>query len=201
MDMTVPNALFLDCPSCGEQCLHEVLKGRISGKKETMEAVVKCQKCGNVHPEIISEPKPIKVPIIVSELDRSKRKAIELGSDEMLAVGDELMVDDLQVVVTSIEVDDRRVDTSPVGKIGTIWAKKFDKIRVKISINKVDKTIPVEVTALPDEEFYVGDLVVVGKYNVVIHSIKTTTGIVREGCAQARNIVRIYAKSVRTTYS
>jgi uncharacterized Zn finger protein len=201
MVMTVPNALFLDCPTCGEKCLHEVLKGRISGKKETMEAVIKCLKCGTVHPEIISEPKPIRVPIIVSEFDKSKRKAIELGPYEMLSVGDELMVDDVQVIVTSIEVDDRRVDTCPVGEIGTIWAKKFDKVRVKISINKVDKTIPVEVTALPDEEFYVGDLMVVGKHNVAIHSIKTTTGIIREGCAQAKNIVRIYAKSVRTTYA
>ncbi|MGD0057330.1 MAG: HVO_0476 family zinc finger protein [Methanomassiliicoccales archaeon] len=199
--MTVPNALFLECPSCGEHCLHEVLRGRIGGKKDVMETTVKCQKCGHVHSEVVSEPKAIKVPIIVSEFGKSKRSEIELGSDEVLSVEEELLVGDAQVVVTSIESEDRRVDTCPVGKIGTIWAKKFDKVRVKISINKVSKTIPAEVVALPEEEFYVGDLMTVGKHDVVIHNIKTRTGTVREGGAQARDIVRIYAKSVRTTYA
>jgi uncharacterized Zn finger protein len=41
----------------------------------------------------------------------------------------------------------------------------------------------------------------VGKHNVVVHNIRTRTGTVREGGAQARDIVRIYAKSVRTTYA
>jgi uncharacterized Zn finger protein len=201
MEMTVPNALFLECPSCGERCLHEVLRGRISGKKDVMETTVKCQSCGHVHSEVVSEPKPVKVPIIVSEFGKSKRSEIELESDEVLGVGEELLVGDAQVVVTSIECEDKRVDNCPVGKIGTIWAKKFDKVKVKISINKVNKTIPAEIFALPEEEFYVGDLMTVGKYNVVVHNIRTRTGTVREGGAQARDIVRIYAKSVRTTYA
>lgn len=201
MEMTVPNALFLECPSCGERCLHEVLKGRIGGKKDVLETTVKCQNCGHVHSEVVSEPKSINVPIVVSEFGKSKKSEIELGSDEILSVDEELLVGDSQVVVTSIECDGRRVGSCPVDKIGTIWAKKFDKIKVKISINKVSKTIPAEVVALPEEEFFVGDLMTVGAHNIVIHNIKTRTGTVREGGAQARDIVRIYAKSVRTTYA
>ena len=83
--------------------------------------------------------------------------------------------------------------------ISTIWAKKFDKVIVKISINKHTKTIPTQIDAMPDEEFFVGDLMTVGKEQVVIHSIKAKEGAVRRGSVPARDIVRIYTKAVRTT--
>ena len=41
----------------------------------------------------------------------------------------------------------------------------------------------------------------IGTEKVAIHSIKTASGMVRRGSAEARDIVRIYAKAVRTTYS
>lgn len=201
MDMAVPNALFLECPSCGERGLHEVLKGKIGAKTEVLEATVRCQNCGHVRSELVSEPRSVRVPIIVSEFGSSSRKEIELVQEEVVAVGEELLVDDSQVVVTAIECDRRRVSMCPVKSISTIWAKKYDRVKVKVSINKVNKTIPAELFALPDEEFYVGDLMTVGKHSVVIHNIKTKGGLVRKGGAQARDIVRIYAKSVRTTYA
>lgn len=199
--MTIPNALLLDCPSCGERTLHEVLRGKIGGKKEIMETTARCRECGRVHTTTVREAKPVKVPIIVSHLGKSERGEIELGPDEMLCVGDELLVGDTQAMVTSIESGDRRLEECAAGEIGTIWAKRFDKVRVRISINKGSKTIPAELQALPEEEFFVGDLMTIGKYNVVVHSIKTEGRTLREGGAEARDIVRIYAKIVRTTYA
>jgi uncharacterized Zn finger protein len=70
---------------------------------------------------------------------------------------------------------------------------------VKISINKHTKTIPTQIDAMPDEEFFVGDLMTVGKEQVVIHSIKSKESTVRRGGVPARDIVRIYTKAVRTT--
>jgi uncharacterized Zn finger protein len=61
--------------------------------------------------------------------------------------------------------------------------------------------LAAELTALPDEEFFVGDILNIGRDDVVIHYIKTRDGMVRQGGVPARDIVRIYAKSARTTYS
>jgi uncharacterized Zn finger protein len=52
---------------------------------------------------------------------------------------------------------------------------------------------------LPDEEFYIGEVMLVGKRDVVIHSIKTASKSLRTGGAVAREIVRVYANVIRKT--
>ncbi len=199
--MTVPNALYLDCPSCEETTVHEVLKGRMGKKQDTLEATVKCQQCGTTYSAVVREPEPKNVALIVSEMGKSKKTSIELEPEEEIVLNDEIYLEDLPLLVTAIESGGRRVEKSKVEKIDTIWAKKFDKVIVKISINKHTKTIPAEVTALPDEEFFVGDIMTVGKDNVVVHKIKTKDKLINQGGAPARDIVRVYTKSMRTTYA
>jgi uncharacterized Zn finger protein len=53
--------------------------------------------------------------------------------------------------------------------------------------------------AVPDEEFGIGDILTVGKRNVVIHTIKIEDKTLKTGAARARDIVRIYANIVRST--
>ena len=199
--MTIPNALYLDCPSCGENAVHEVLRGKMGKKQDTLEATVKCQECGHTYTTVVREPESLKIPIIVSDRSESHREEIELMEDEILSVGDEIFLGESQLLVTAIESKGKRVENCEPANIDTIGAKKFDHVIVKISINKHTQTIPAELEALPDEEFYVGDLMTIGTEKVAIHSIKTASGMVRRGSAEARDIVRIYAKAVRTTYS
>ena len=199
--MAIPNSLYLDCPSCGEKTLHEVLKGRISKGGDVLETTVKCQECQHVHSAVVREPKSTKVAIILSDMGATKKTEFEFGEDELVVVGDELFIGDTNVVVTAIEQGERRVPEAAAKEIKTIWAKRFDKVRVKISVNKNSKTLAAELTALPDEEFFVGDILNIGRDNVVIHYIKTREGMVRQGGVPARDIVRIYAKSARMTYS
>jgi uncharacterized Zn finger protein len=199
--MAIPNSLYLDCPSCGEKTLHEVLKGKISKGGEVLETTVKCQECLHVHNAVVREPKSVKVAMILSDMGTTTKMEFELGEDELVMVGDELFVGDSNVVVTAIEKGERRVDEAQANEIKTIWAKRFDKVRVRISVNKTSKTLAAELTALPDEEFFVGDILNIGRDNVVIHYIKTRDGMVRQGGVPARDIVRIYGKSARTTYS
>lgn len=197
--MTIPNALYIECPTCGERTLHEVLKGKIGRKRMVMETTVKCRECGHTHSTIIREEKPVEIPVIVSDQGESKRESIELETDEFLALEDELFVGDTYVVITSIESDGRRVTRAPAESIDTIWAKRYDKIKVKISVNKGQKTHPSEIFALPDEEFYVGDIIPVGREKAVIHQMKVRGGMVRDGCVEARDVVRIYVKVMRVT--
>lgn len=199
--MSVPNAIYVECPDCGEETLHEVLKGRLGKDGDTFEGTLKCQECGRVHSAVVREAKMIKVPVIVSDQGESRKSELELPEDEELRVEDELLLDDLPIIISSLEMGEARVKKALVKDITAIWAKRFDKVHVKISINDVHKTIPTEVIALPEEEFFIGDLMDVNRYNVVITQIKTKDAMVRRGSVLAMDIVRIYAKKARTTHS
>ena len=197
--MSVPNAIYLDCPNCEEHAVHEVLKGKLGKKQEVMEATVKCQECEHVYVTVVREPEQIRLPIIVSELGNSKKDEIELTSGDMISVNDEVFLGENHLLITAIECGGRRVQHCAVEDAETLWAKKFDKVIVKISVNKHTRTLAAQVEALPDEEFFVGDLMTVGRENVVIHNIRSKEGTVRRGGVPARDIVRIYTKAVRTT--
>ena len=199
--MTVPNALHHDCQDCGERTVHEVLKGRMGKDQDVIEATLRCQECGKVSTVVIREPKSVKVFTIVSDMGQSRREEVELAEDEEVQMEDEMSVGDLPVQVSAIEVDGRRVRKASANEIQTLWVKRFDKIRVKVAINKVHKTISMDLEALPDEEFFIGDLMAVGRDQVVICYIKTKDGMARRGSVAARDIVRIYTKSARTTRS
>jgi len=164
-----------------------------------MEATVKCQECGYVYVTVVREPEQIMVPIIVSERRTSRKEHIELLSGDMISVNDEVYLGENHLLITAIECDGRRVKHCAVEDVDTLWAKNFDKVIVKISVNKHSRTLAAQVEALPEEEFYVGDLMTVGRDNVVIHNIRSKEGTVRRGGVPARDIVRIYTKAVRTT--
>ncbi|MCG7843910.1 MAG: hypothetical protein MIO90_00590, partial [Methanomassiliicoccales archaeon] len=150
---------------------------------------------------VVREAKTIKVPVIVSDQGSSRKTELELPEDEMICIEDEFYLEDLPIIISSLEKDGARVKKALVKDVTTIWAKRFDKVHVKISINNVHKTIPTEITALPEEEFFIGDLMTIGRSTVVITQIKATDSMVRRGSVLARDIVRIYAKKARTTYS
>ncbi|HOE52064.1 MAG TPA: HVO_0476 family zinc finger protein [Methanomassiliicoccales archaeon] len=197
----VPNAIYVECPDCGEETLHEVLKGRLGMDGSTLEATLRCQECGRVHPAVVREGRTIRVPVIVSDRKESRRAEVELPEDEELQVEDELQLDDLPIIISSLEREGARVSRALAKDVTAIWAKRFDKVHVRVSINDVHKTIPAEVDALPEEEFFVGDLMTIGRYDVVITQIKTRDAMARRGAVMARDIVRIYAKRARTTCS
>ncbi|MCE5260893.1 MAG: hypothetical protein LLG21_02800 [Euryarchaeota archaeon] len=197
----VPNAIYVECPDCGEETLHEVLKGRLGKDGSTLEATLRCQECGRVHPAVVREGRTIRVPVIVSDRKESRRAEVELPEDEELRVEDELQLDDLPIIISSLEREGARVSRALAKDVTAIWAKRFDKVHVRVSINDVHKTIPAEVDALPEEEFFVGDLMTIGRYDVVITQIKTRDAMARRGAVMARDIVRIYAKRARTTCS
>ncbi|QLH74795.1 MAG: hypothetical protein HPY73_04625 [Methanomassiliicoccales archaeon] len=197
--MTVPNALQLECTECDERTVHEVLKGKIGKDKDVIEATVRCQGCGKISNVVVREPRTIKVPIIVSDMGTSTRDEVELSEDEEVEVEEEMFVGELPVIISSIECDGKRVKRAKAPQVTTLWAKRFDKVRVKVAINHVHKTVSVDIDAAPDEEFFIGDLMTIGREEVAIHYIKTHAGMVRRGSVLARDIVRIYAKKARKT--
>ena len=195
--MAAPSALVLHCETCGD-VPHRVLRGRVGGHDEIVfEGVVKCSRCGEVRSVTNREPKPVVVPIVISWLDRSERTTLEFAPDEEIGVGEQLDLGDNRLQVTSIEIGGRRVEAAKARDIDTLWAKRTDRVRVKFSVNKGNRTVPCEVLAAPDEEFEVGEIVDLGKDRAVVHHIRTRYRTLREGRIRADEIVRMYGRSVR----
>ncbi len=201
--MKVPNSYYLECSVCGEETLHEILKGELGTKGEevTIDGIVKCEECGTTEHRTIREKKAIDVPIVVSWKDESNKDKISLYPDEWIHKDDELILDESTVKVTSIaqkkEDGIARTDSSKVEDIKTIWAKKHDKVRVKVTVNKGRSSSSEILEVVPEEEFYVNDMLEFDKDEAVIHRILTHDGMEKDGKVKAEDIKRIYAKRIR----
>ena len=197
--MGTPGSVFVECPVCGEETRHTVIKGKLSERKKTVyfSGTVRCRECGTVHQAEIKESAPISIRLIVSEGQESRRSSVEISPEEAVFVGDEFIHEGIPVKITALECDGRRVQRAHASDIETIWARSFDHVEVKFSINKKDKTISRKIEAAPDEEFIIGDNFMIGRDYVVIHKIKATYGFVEEGSVTARDIVRVYARKIR----
>jgi len=196
--VAAPSALVLTCESCGKEGPHRVLRGRVAGKNEIVfEGVVKCSSCGAVRSVIRREARPVEVPLILSWMDRSVRQRIEMGPEEIVAVGEELPLAEGRALVTAIDAKGRRVREAKASDVDAIWAKRADKVHVSFSVNMGNRTVARRVLAAPDEEFVVGDIVDLGKERVLVHRIRTGHKTLRDGGATADEIVRVYGRIVR----
>lgn len=193
--MENPTIVVVVCPNCGD-APHRILRGKSSKDRRSLDAVVRCTNCGHVHHALIADKKDVSVRIIISDGKTSRRTEIELYPDDVIQVGDEFFAGGEYVQVRSIETKGKRVRTCRASEIATIWARRFDRVKVPISVIKGSKVVSKYIYASPDEEFEVGDVISIDNLQVAIQKIKVD----RRGnprLAQAREIVRLYTRIVR----
>lgn len=194
----VPKVVYADCPNCGEETLHEVVKGKVTeGKKIFFEGVVLCSECGAKYSISLEEELPLNIPIIISEMEHSKKEGIELHPEDEIKVDDEIGFKGSPLIITAIESKGKRVGKALAKEIDTIWAKRFDKVRVKFSVNLGGRTLAREVWVEPERLFKIDEFVNLNGMKMRIHSVKVKGKLLRKGSAVAKDIVRIYGKVVR----
>ncbi len=200
--MATPSAYYLECPACQKETVHKLLKGTASdkGNEFTIDGVVKCNDCGHTRHKVIREKNAIDVPVIISWKEDSIQNTASLLPDEWLHVGEDFILEGSRVKITSIEVGDKRVDKAKAEDITTIWTKRHDKVRVKVSLHKGTTTLSKILVVPPDDEFYVNNEIQVGKYSAVIHRIKTHDDIIKRGKATAEDIKRLYATVIEANH-
>ncbi len=185
----------LICPNCGKEVEHDIVSYKeIKGGTEYL---VKCKNCGYTYTIVMKEDKMRDIKVIFSWKDKSEVKKYSTYEEDILHVGDEIRVDGINSLITALESKGRRVNKAQAKDVQTIWAKRFDEIFVKVSINRGERTLSHEITTDPDEEFYIGDILEINNFHAVIHKIKTKEQFIHRGGAAARDIVRIYAKEIR----
>lgn len=200
--MVNPWALYIECGVCSETTLHEVIKGkeREGATSFAVDGVFKCKKCGTVRQTSVSEEKPVVLQVVLSDGEGSRKSTITVDAEETLAVGDELFVGKDRIIVTALEAEGKTVEKAPARDRPVVWSKLFNRIKVKVSINRGHSTAAEAIEAAPDEEFSVGEILTIKRSKAVIHTIKTASGTLRQGAAAARAITRIYAREMRETF-
>src|SRR2546427_5417123 len=99
--------------------------------------------------------------------------------------------------VIGAEAQGRRVAAARAKEVATVLAKRIERVRVKFSVNKGNRTVPHEVLAAADEEFEIGEIVDLGRDRAVVHHIRTERRTLRQGRVRADEIVRMYGRVVR----
>ncbi len=198
IEMKPPREVVVECPVCCEETAHEILGGRVVGKRQiVLKSSVRCCECGHIHAVELTEEMPIQVPIVVSWMEESTKSTIALNPSEEVKIDDELYFNDHRILVTSVEASGVRRECAKAKDITNIWAKRFDKVWVKISLDRHGKVYSKDILAVPEEEFAVGDIIDVEGTNAVITSIRIGTHTIHQGSAVARDIVRVYSKAIR----
>ncbi|MBA2853751.1 putative Zn finger protein [Methanococcus maripaludis] len=186
--------LYLECPSCDEVTLHNVLKEKES--KKHLKVTVKCQECGTVH-DIEKNFKLKDIKIVISRYDESEQSVLQIATDEVLKVEDVILAFDESVEITALETEDsRRVSSSAAQDLKMIWAKSVDvPKKVGISINSRESTYSFNILVPQDYVFEEKKIYRAGRDFFRIKQIKTEKGnFSRE---LARKIKRIYGEPVK----
>lgn len=192
--MSAPSAMIAICNNCGET-LHRVLKGKTSGRREMIfEGVVKCQRCGRVRTIAVREPRPLNVPLILSWMEESQRKEIELERQATISLGEIMDFEGGKIEITAIESEAKRVSSSEAARVTALWAKKVDKVRIKITIAKGNRLRSKEIFVEPEKEFQVEDELWLDTERNIIEKIKVQQRTMYRGSALASDIKRIYTR-------
>ena len=190
----MPDTIYNECPDCGDVTEHKILKAKMGNFN--VNGTFQCKQCGRVFSGVIRLPKEFEVKVLLSDGDLTETTQTMLREDEIVAVGDEFDLDDgRHVQITYIELPDgSRKKKVPATEVKALWVKAFGVLMVKVSVNDYKKTYPMLCEAEPDDEFTVGMFMHFDLWDCVIHAIKTKDRLLRKGTAEARDIVRIYAK-------
>jgi uncharacterized Zn finger protein len=186
----------MKCPLCDSES-NEIIKSK---GKTTREILLKCNECGNTFRETVTIPKMVECRIIISKFEDSQKKNLKLYPDEVLGVGDVLLVDDEEVKVTSLENNrGGRVLRSEVSLLETIWASSLTgQVRVGISVDFGGRILSRKVEIERDFQFTVGDVVKVGRTLFRIKSMKTIDAKVRKGSSRAEDTKRVYGQPLNS---
>ncbi|MCQ2972272.1 MAG: hypothetical protein MJ209_03160 [archaeon] len=186
----------MECPVCGSDEI-EIVNSKFKTTKKVIqeELILKCEECGHVFRDVVSQKKPRPFRLIISEQDKSIKTSIDLPPNEELLVGDVLLSDYGQVEVTSLEVDGNRVKKAIIQDINTIWAASIEiPARIGVSVDLHGKVDSYKVDLDRDFKISVNDLIKIDKYIIRVHIIKTNERKTDSGYARAGVIKRVYGK-------
>jgi len=145
------------CEICGEECPHAVLKSRTSSKRGfTFQGVVKCSECGTTGPTEIREELPLKLRLRISDDNETQKNMLKIDKGVILRVGDTRPHPDGLILITGLEIGNKRPNQAYSQDNPIVWAKKATHAKIRFAIHEGESTISIKQEFDSNEKFQVG---------------------------------------------
>lgn len=175
------------CADCGSDD-YDVLK-------ETPQNVtVQCTECHAVRSFSPRRSRIIELNTVVSDGDRSWNVDLPTPDDEVIAVDDEFELEGHRMIVTTVEVDgQQRPPKAKASEVKTLFAKVFDTVPLKLSMNEGETTRSFQLTVEPEFEVPIGLVLEVNGELWVVKTLKSDQNrTLHRGFLFARNVRRAF---------
>ncbi|MCL4326324.1 MAG: hypothetical protein M1481_05860 [Candidatus Thermoplasmatota archaeon] len=185
----------LYCEICKKETMHNILEKKVY--KKSIKLKVKCLTCRTVneHTENSEGRHKKDVKLIISYRDISNIENSKLDNGSTYSVGDVLTLNEKTIKIIKIDtINNRHVRYAKGSDIHTLWTLNYDKIPVKVSINRNRVTESHIIEVKPEHIFKIGDVMNLFGMSVTITSIKAIDYLYKKGSVEAADIVRIYTK-------
>ncbi|MDP7079135.1 MAG: HVO_0476 family zinc finger protein [Candidatus Undinarchaeales archaeon] len=177
-----------ECDECGGEGILIKERGR--------EKHFKCAECGTFFIEV--EDKAVEITAVLSHQEESERRRISVPGDAELAVGDDMLLDDVICRITKVEVGVRSVPRAMPRDVECVWLIDRSYVRLRLAIRTgKGKTQSILMEARPETEFTVGQVLEFEKADLRITGIRADGRTLRRGTALADEITTIYCSTVR----
>ncbi len=210
-DPSPGDRIGLACPACSPdlETVHEVLR---PGGQTT----VRCTECDHVHKEALPEEETEPIDVVVSQDGESFPATADVPVDERLAAGEEFLLETeaavMTVRITSLELDEGRVEAAEAADVETIWGRAVGNVTVKATIHpkdgRRDETESATLQVPGDYEFVVGETDELGDREFTVEGIYVrddARGYEHEkldhdgDIAFAKDVKRLYVRDESTT--
>jgi uncharacterized Zn finger protein len=159
-DATAGDRLAIACPACSpdQETVHEVLS---PGSQLT----VRCTDCEHVHKTAPPTEPTVQRRVVVSQGEESLTTTADVPREERLAVGEEFLLETGEAIltarITSLELDDGRVEAASAEEVETLWTRAVGNVAVNATIHPTDgrhdETRSETLQVPGDYEFVVGE--------------------------------------------
>lgn len=148
---------WIYCETCNEECPHEVLKSRTSSKRGfNFQGVVKCIECNTTVSAEIKEEPPLELRLRISDDDKTEKGTLTVDRGVILKVGDSRPHPEGVILVTGLEIGNKRPLQAYSQDNPVVWAKRATHAKIRFAIHEGETTFSVKQEFESNQEFRVG---------------------------------------------
>ena len=149
--------LWIYCEICYEECPHDILKSRTSSKRGySFQGVVKCLECNTTSPIEIKEEPPLELRLRISDDNQTRKGTIHVDKGVVLMKGETRPHPDGMIMITGLELGNKRVNQAYSQDNPIVWAKKATHAKIRFALHEGESTISIKQEFESDEQFKVG---------------------------------------------
>ena len=149
--------LWLFCDICNEENDHQILKSRTSTKRGfSFQGVVKCLECNTTSSKEVNEEPPISLKLRISIDDETINDILTVDKGILLEVGETRPHPNGLILVTGLELPNKRLNQVYSQENPIVWAKKATHSKIRFAVHDIDETHSFKQEFESQEEFYVG---------------------------------------------